>query len=68
MGGPRSNAPCVFPFYFKGVLYETCTSAEYTQNWCATKVGSNDSYINDEWGNCNSDCFDNGITFDDSFS
>ena len=68
MGGPRSNAPCVFPFKFKGVLYESCTSAEYTQNWCATKVGSNNSYIDDEWGNCNSDCFGNGISFDNSFS
>ena len=67
VGGPRSNVPCVFPFNFKGVLYETCTSAEYTQNWCATKVGSNDSYIDDEWGNCNSDCFDKGITLYNRF-
>ena len=63
VGGPRSNTPCVFPFNFKGKLYQNCTSAEYTQYWCATKVGANHSYIDNEWGNCNSDCFDQGISF-----
>ena len=54
--GPKSNALCVFPFHFKGKFYESCTSAGHTQNWCATKVGSNDSYVENEWGNCNDNC------------
>ena len=55
-GGSKPNALCQFPFNYKGKLYEGCTSVDHTQNWCATEVGSNNSYVDDKWGNCNENC------------
>ena len=54
--GPKMTTPCVFPFRYKEKLYESCTSTDHIQNWCATKVGQNDTYVDDEWGNCNENC------------
>ena len=29
---------CQFPFVYKGVKYDSCTTVEKTQPWCATIV------------------------------
>ena len=63
-GGPKPNAPCQFPFNYKGKLYDGCTSIDHTQKWCATEIGSNRSYIKEKWGNCNENCLaTTGIQF-----
>merc|ERR1711893_373785 len=45
-----SNQQCVFPFVYKGVTYNGCTSADWSQPWCATAT-DNGNY-NGQWGNC----------------
>ena len=46
---------CVFPFYYKNVLYKKCTSVDVYLPWCATKVNSSTNAIL-AWGLCLSDC------------
>jgi Fibronectin type II domain len=46
---------CVFPFYYKNVLYKNCTSEDVYLPWCATKVNSSTNAILD-WGLCLDDC------------
>jgi len=49
-----SGAECRFPFFFKGQVYNECTTAGgFTQPWCST---GNGYHINSEWGNCASNC------------
>ena len=31
-------APCVFPFYYRGVRHEACTIWDDVSYWCPTKV------------------------------
>merc|ERR1712232_1340771 len=48
--------PCVFPFNYKDVRYQTCTTFEESNaEWCATVVdGSNTTTkASGEWGSCN---------------
>ena len=41
-GGPApADTPCVFPFTFAGVTYNTCTFRQAMNQWCATDDGSN---------------------------
>ncbi|KAJ1158371.1 hypothetical protein NDU88_011062 [Pleurodeles waltl] len=30
------NPACVFPFIYKGVTYQNCTTKDYSTEWCAT--------------------------------
>jgi len=48
---------CVFPFQYKGVLYQRCTSDHSTNGaqWCATSVARDGSVITGEWGDCDFD-------------
>jgi hypothetical protein len=46
---------CVFPFYYKNVLYKKCTSEDVYIPWCATKVNSSNNAIL-AWGLCLPDC------------
>lgn len=45
---------CVFPFEYKGVLYQRCTSDHSTngKQWCATSVTREGAVIVGEWGDC----------------
>lgn len=45
---------CVFPFQYKGSLYQRCTSDHSTngEQWCATSVTRDGSVIVGEWGDC----------------
>ena len=54
-GGADPNRPCVFPFMYNGITYQTCTDANRDGVlWCATKVNQDMSHLN--WGTCNPDC------------
>jgi len=54
---PTEKAPskrCVFPFEYKGSVYERCTS-DHSANgkqWCATSVARDGEVIVGEWGDC----------------
>ncbi|XP_065838285.1 uncharacterized protein [Oscarella lobularis] len=44
-----NESPCV-PFKYKGTLYNGCTSAGHSKEWCATSVKEDLTYK--EWDNC----------------
>jgi len=56
-GGPSSNAPCIFPFIFKGNTYNQCT-LDGEDYWCSTKVDSSGKHIGNQgnWGVCGQGC------------
>ena len=49
---------CHFPFYYKGVKYDECTTKDRRRPWCATveRLKDDDS----RWGNCGQG---NGVIF-----
>ena len=56
------NLPCIFPFRYKGVSYNTCTLAgntpSETKPWCSTFIDDDGDHVSGEghWGNCGPDC------------
>ena len=55
-GGPDPDKACVFPFMYKGVQYDECTSEGSNTKWCPTQVnafgyGYGAAYGN-RWGHC----------------
>ena len=44
--------PCVFPFTYKGKVYDSCDSLYFTLGWCGTK----DVVLTQDWGYCSGDC------------
>ena len=55
-GGNVNDEPCVFPFIFKGVVYQTCTTIGHDQPWCYTMVNEDGVGVEGQWGNCGSGC------------
>jgi hypothetical protein len=51
----REGNECVFPFTYKDVTYNNCTSVDVYQPWCATQVDAPDNTII-AWGLCLPDC------------
>ena len=47
---------CLFPFKYKGVTYNSCTSTESEAPWCAIKVTPDREFIDggggETWGFC----------------
>jgi len=45
---------CVFPFNYRGSVYQRCTSdhSANEKQWCATSVARDGSVIVGEWGDC----------------
>lgn len=69
-GGVGAGVPCVFPFKFKDVTYETCADfpedvKEFEKGkWCATKVDHKDIWEKDMWGACEEgSCSDREVEF-----
>ena len=60
--GGAPNLPCVFPFKFKGKMFDRCTweQSQLTNNkpWCSTMVDKEGNHIIGEakWGNCSPEC------------
>ena len=58
-GGGRKNAPCIFPFKYKGKSYTKCVwQKDEPQPWCSTKVTKLGFHVGkqDQWGHCNEHC------------
>lgn len=49
---------CVFPFYYQGKKYSSCTEANYNRFWCATQVDDSGFFIagSGKWGICSGNC------------
>ena len=48
-GGNARGANCVFPFKYKGKMYNKCTKVNHNKLWCSTTA----DYDKDKkWGNC----------------
>jgi len=47
------DGPCIFPFKYKGHLYQTCTTDDDTEPWCATEVDGFGEM--DDWKYCYSE-------------
>ena len=56
------DQPCIFPFKYKGITYQTCTfvrrydskskAIDPDEPWCATEVDSNGEMSEGKWGIC----------------
>ena len=57
------DTPCVFPFKYKGITYQSCTfvrrydnnskeAIEPDEPWCATGIDSQGNVIEGKWGVC----------------
>eukprot|EP00092_Neocalanus_flemingeri_P045430 GFUD01050759.1.p1 GENE.GFUD01050759.1~~GFUD01050759.1.p1 ORF type:complete len:228 (+),score=24.58 GFUD01050759.1:2-685(+) len=57
-GGPQPNRPCIFPFRYGGVTYNSCTTADLGQPWCSTATYTNGSHISGlgQYGLCTTTC------------
>lgn len=51
----QSGEACVFPFKYRGILYDACTKANHPRFWCATKTNAKGNYIG-QWGDCAATC------------
>ena len=50
----KKKEKCVFPFKYKGVVHNSCTTANNGGKlWCSTGNGAGGNYKT--WGNCDSD-------------
>lgn len=49
-GGYKKN--CTFPFIYKGISYEVCTTANHGQPWCAYHRTDTGELSSGEWANC----------------
>lgn len=52
----RSNQPCVFPWKYKGKMYDGCKNENDGLRWCSTKVDENGDHMKGEWGQCDEEC------------
>merc|ERR1712241_1157547 len=60
VSGPGANKPCIFPFRYNGVSYNTCTlvSADENKPWCSTLVDENNNHVpgGGHYGECGPKC------------
>ena len=56
ISGPETGKPCIFPFLYKGVIYDECTNMDHDQKWCSTKVYSAGTHVDGKYGHCGNDC------------
>ena len=54
----EDNTPCVFPFIFKGIQYDSCTSINdpVGKEWCSTRTDASNRHISGSWGHCAPNC------------
>ena len=67
--GPDENKPCIFPFQYEGVTYNTCTGISSVEKipWCSTLVDDAGNHVSGQgkYGNCGPECPAPPLTFED---
>ena len=53
---PQQDKTCVFPFKYRGNMYNECTIDGHDVAWCATKVNTDKTIVQDHWGHCGAGC------------
>ena len=53
----ENGQKCIFPFNYEGTTYNTCTSVDNDQPWCAYEVDSDATLVEGEWENCDNTCY-----------
>jgi len=48
----NSGDVCVFPFRYKGKVYNECTYEDSASAWCALQVDANKDVITNRWADC----------------
>ncbi len=60
VSGGTANAPCVFPFTYRGVRYNGCilVDAGDGKPWCSVLVDENGNHVGGQgkWGHCPQGC------------
>ena len=60
VSGPDNNKPCIFPFKFQGITYNTCSTVLANENkpWCSTLVDNSGTHVSGggHYGDCGSKC------------
>ena len=47
----------MFPFFFNGTEYNSCTDESHTTLWCPTELNRDGTWH--QWGNCGDKCITN---------
>jgi len=59
---------CIFPFIYKGVTYDSCTSEDHFRPWCPTNLNQQHEVVvgTGHWGTCGATCFNHNqrVSFD----
>lgn len=57
-GGGVSSGTCIFPFVFRGITYNKCTTVTDPDDraWCSTMTNYNNIHIQGNWGYCKRGC------------
>jgi len=52
------GSQCIFPFQYKGVTYNSCTTVDSANEaaWCATEVQASGEVVNNKWEDCGDLC------------
>merc|ERR1711953_1664453 len=69
MGGSQgvgAGHPCVFPFSYRGVVYDKCTAINSDFAWCSTQISSRGEHVKDQWGECAASCAKTCLTVGDA--
>jgi len=64
-----AGRPCVFPFKYRDVTYDKCTSrdSDNGQPWCATEVDDEGYVVDNAWGDCLEGCPGSRLECDDKY-
>jgi len=64
-----AGRPCVFPFKYREVTYDKCTSrdSDNGQPWCATEVDDEGYVVDNAWGDCLEGCPGSRLECDDKY-
>lgn len=64
--GVGEDVDCVFPFTYRGVQYDKCTTTNSDFAWCSTQISSRGEHVKDQWGECAKSCETTCLTVGDA--
>jgi len=54
--GVGAGVACVFPFRYRGIVYDMCATVNSEVPWCSTQISSRGEHVKDQWGECKHSC------------